>query len=307
MRSHLTGFLFILALLLGVAGGARAGEKPVVYWPYFNFPPHFITAPGVRPQGVGIDVARELQKEMPEYQHVFIQASPQRIFEELRTGRERFVVCGLLKTAGREDYILYSDPPCRISFSMMIVMRREDLWRLAPDGTASVAYLAADKALTFGYVPGLNYGSFEPFLAPLISNAGGQASSAARDVEHLLDMLAEKRIDWFVHDSQGIRYQLAERGMKDRVSVVNASECPPSPLFGYIACSRTKEGAEIMKRVNRAMARLVASNRLYKTLKKWVPQRLDAVFDQAYARCIMPAAHLAAYGEACCPMGTAHP
>lgn len=299
MRRILYGFLFVLTLLLGAAGAARAGEKPVVYWPYFNLPPQFIVN-GSRPEGMGIDVAREVQKELPGYRHVFIPASPQRIDEELRSGRESFAVCGLLKNPEREGYILYSDIPCRMTFSMMIVMRREDLWRLAPEGNASLAYLAADHALTFGYVPGIDYGAFSPFVAPLISNAGSQRAVTAHDLGQLLDMLGEKRIDWFVHDSLGIRYEAGKKRMQERIAVVNASECPPAPIFGYLACSRTARGAEVMERINRAMARLVASKRLYGVLRKWIPDRLASDFDRAYSRRILPAARLAACGEAGC-------
>ncbi|WP_338669540.1 transporter substrate-binding domain-containing protein [Pseudodesulfovibrio methanolicus] len=307
MRNHLNGFFFVLALLVGAAGGARAGEKPVLYWPYFNFPPYFITAPGAQPEGMGIDVARALQKEMPGYEHVFIHASPQRIAEELQTGREPFAVSGLLKTPEREGHILYADIPCRVTFTVMVVMRREDLWRLAPNGNASLAYLAADKGLTFGYVPGLSYDLARPFVARLISTAGGQRATTAHDVGHLLDMLAEKRIDWFVHDSLSIRYVLDARHMQERIAVVNAEECPPSPIFGYMACAWTEEGAAIMARINGAMARLVASNRLCETLRKWIPEQLDTVFERAYARRILTAAHLAADGGACCREETAHP
>ncbi|MGE4424313.1 MAG: transporter substrate-binding domain-containing protein [Pseudodesulfovibrio sp.] len=306
MRRILFGFLFLLTLLFVAAGAARAEEKPVIYWPYFNLPPQFIVNGG-QPEGMGIDVARELQKELPEYRHVFIPASPQRIVEELHSGRERFVVCGLFKTSEREAYALYSEAPCRVTFSMMVVMRREDLWRLAPDGAASLAYLAADHALTFGYIPGLDYGVFNPFLAPLISNAGSQRTVTAHDVGQLLDMLGEKRIDWFVHDSLGIRYAAGKRDMEERIAVVQASECPPVPIFGYLLCSRTAQGAEIMERINRAMARLVASKRLYNALKGWIPDRLDPAFDQAYTGCILPAAHLAAHGEACCKVGVPQP
>ncbi|MEZ7198917.1 transporter substrate-binding domain-containing protein [Pseudodesulfovibrio karagichevae] len=306
MRGILYGLLFLPILLLGAADVVLAEEKPVIYWPYFNLPPQFIVNKS-RPEGVGIDVARELQKEMPEYRHVFISASPQRIAEELRTGRERFVVCGLHKTPEREAYVLYSEAPCRVTFSMTIVMRREDVRRLAPDGTASLAYLAADHALTFGYIPGLDHGPFNPFVAPLISNAGAQRAVTAHDVEQLLDMLGEKRIDWFVYDSLGIRYAAGERDKQERFAVVQASECPSAPIFGYLVCSRTGEGAEIMERINRAMARLVASKRLYKTLKGWIPDRLDPAFERACTGCILPATDMSAHDEACPRNCVQHP
>ncbi|OIQ50695.1 Bacterial extracellular solute-binding protein, family 3 [Pseudodesulfovibrio hydrargyri] len=300
MRSILDGVLFLLALLLGAAGAVHADGKPVVYWPYFNYPPYFIAAPGMQPQGMGIDVAREVQKELPEYRHVFILASPERIFEELRSGRERFVVCGVNKTPERGAYALYSGLPCRVTFSMMIIMRREDYLRLAPDGSASLAYLVADHTLTFGYIPGINYASFARYVDPLISNAGLRRTVTAHDVGQLLNMLAEKRIDWFVHDGLGVGYMIAEQGIEDRVAVVNAVECPPNPIFGYLACSRAGKGPGIMECVNRAMIRLAISRRLYEAFKRWIPERLDPAFEQAYTQSILPAAHLAAYGEARC-------
>jgi uncharacterized protein (TIGR02285 family) len=306
MRRILDGAFFLLALLFGAAGAVHAGDKPVVYWPYFNFPPHFIVH-GDRPEGMGIDVALAVQKEMPEYEHVFIQASPQRIFEELRTGRERFAVCGLLKTPEREGYVLYSDTPCRVSFSMLVVMRREDIGRLAPDGKASLTSLAADHGLCYGYIPGLNYGSFARYVDPQTSAARGLRAATAHDVGQLLDMLAEKRIDWFVHDSLGIWYMAGEQGMRDRIAVVEAWECPPSPSFGYVACSWTEKGEETMARINRAMSRLVDSERLYRVLKQWIPERLDTAFDRVYARRMAPAARLAGYSEVWCSPETAHP
>jgi len=292
------GFLIFLALFFGMTGAVRAGEKPRVYWPYFDFPPQFIVDRD-RPEGVGIDVARELQRELPGYEHVFILASPQRIGEELRNGRERVVACGLLKTPERETYVLYSDVPCRLTFSSMIVVRREDLWRLAPGGSASLASLAADQRLSFGYIPGISYGPFNRFLAPLLTEAGPRRCFAAHDVGQLLDMLAEKRIDWFVHDNLGVRYVAEERGETDRIAVVGAWECPPVPVCGYFACPWTDQGVELMARINRAMARLVASNRLYRSLRGWVPARFGAAFDRAYYLHIRSAAHLAGVDGGC--------
>jgi uncharacterized protein (TIGR02285 family) len=306
MRRILDGafFFFFLALLIGAAGAASAGAKPVVYWPYFNLPPHFIVN-GDRPEGMGIDVALELQKEMPEYEHVFIQASPQRIFEELRTGRERFVAIGLLKTSERESYVLYSDIPCRVAFSMQVVMRRDELERLAPDGKASVAALIADKELSLGYIPGLNYGSLARCMDLRTSREGGVRAVTARNVGQLLEMLAEKRIDWFVHGGLGIWYIAGEQDMLDRIAVVDASECPPTPVFGYLACPRTAQGKETMEHINQAMDRLVESGRLYSILKRWIPARFDTAFDCVYTRSMAPGRHPAGCGEACCAPGTA--
>jgi uncharacterized protein (TIGR02285 family) len=298
MFSSVKGTLFFLALLFGAAGAVRAGEKPRVYWPYFDLPPQFIVGRD-RPEGMGIDVARELQRELPEYEHVFILASPQRIDEELRNGRERMVASGLLKTPEREAYILYSDVPCRLTFSSMVVVRQEDLWRLAPGGSASLASLAADQRLSFGYIPGISYGPFNRFLAPLLTEAGPRRCFAAHDAGQLLDMLAEKRIDWFVHDNLGIRYVAKERGEIDRIAVVGAWECPPAPVYGYFACPWTDQGLELMARINRAMVRLVASNRLYRSLRGWVPARFGADFDRAYYLHILSAAHMASFGGDC--------
>ncbi|WP_319581755.1 transporter substrate-binding domain-containing protein [uncultured Pseudodesulfovibrio sp.] len=291
MRSALYTVVFALILLTEIAGVVRAGDKPVVYWPYFNLPPHFIADGEAPPSGMGIDVVRAVQGELPEYEHVLIQASPQRIMEELHTGRESMVVCGLLKTPEREEYTLYSDIPCRVTFSMTIVMRREDLWRLAPEGRTSLAYLAADQAQTFGYITGVNYGYFSRFVAPLMNNSDQHRTAAAHDVGQLLHMLLEKRIDWFVHDSPGIWYKAGEEGVRDRIALVQATECPAAPIFGYMACSRTKEGVEIMAHINQALARLVESKQLYGILGKWVPNSLHAAFDRAYARRILALPH----------------
>jgi len=48
-----------------------------------------------------------------------------------------------------------------------------------------------------------------------------------------------------------------------------------------------------------AMARLVASNRLYRSLRGWVPARFGAAFDRAYYLHIRSAAHLAGVDGGC--------
>jgi uncharacterized protein (TIGR02285 family) len=306
MHRILDGALFLLAVLICSVCAAYAGDKPMVYWPYFNLPPYFIVTSG-QPQGMGIDVSLELQKEMPGYEHVFILTSPKRIFEELRSGREQFVAFGLLKTPERESYVLYSDTPCRVTFSMQVVMRRDELGRLAPDGKASIAALIADKELCFGYIPGLNHGSLARCMDLRAFGTGGARIITAHNVGQLLEMLAEKRVDWFVHGGLGIWYTAGEQDMLDRIALVDALECPPSPVFGYLACPRTAQGEETMEHVNQAMARLVESGRLYSVLKRWIPARFEMAFDCVYARRMGPGAHPADCGEALCTSKIAHP
>ncbi|WP_207264670.1 transporter substrate-binding domain-containing protein [Desulfovibrio sp. Huiquan2017] len=290
--------LFLLALLLCAAGSARAQGKPVVYWPYFNLPPQFIVNGG-GPQGMGIDVARALQRELPEYEHVFILASPHRIDEELRSGRARLVVTGLVRTAEREAYALYSDVPCRMIFPMMVVMRRGDGRRLAPDGSVSLTGLAVDGDLSYGYVPGVNCGAFAPFVASLTSKAASPRAYAAHDVAQLLDMLAARRVDWFVHDALSIWYAATKLGMRDRIAVVRADECPSNSFPGYFACPRTAQGAELMACINRAMVRLVASQELYSALKGWVPGEFGDAFNRTYAECVLSGKHLTSCHVGC--------
>lgn len=290
--------LFLLALLLCAAGSARAQGKPVVYWPYFNLPPQFIVSGG-DPQGMGIDVAKALQRELPEYEHVFILASPHRIDEELRSGRARLVVTGLVRTVEREAYALYSDVPCRMIFPMMVVMRRGDGRRLAPEGSVSLTGLVADGDLSYGYVPGVNCGAFAPFVASLTSKAASPRVYAAHDVAQLLDMLAARRVDWFVHDALSIWYAATKLGMRDRITVVRADECPSNSFPGYFACPRTAQGAELMASINRAMIRLVASQELYSALKGWVPGEFGDAFNRTYAECVLSGKHLTSCRAGC--------
>jgi uncharacterized protein (TIGR02285 family) len=188
---------------------------------------------------------------------------------------------------------------------MQVVMRRDELERLAPDGKASVAALIADKELSLGYIPGLNYGSLARCMDLRTSREGGVRAVTARNVGQLLEMLAEKRIDWFVHGGLGIWYIAGEQDMLDRIAVVDASECPPTPVFGYLACPRTAQGKETMEHINQAMDRLVESGRLYSILKRWIPARFDTAFDCVYTRSMAPGRHPAGCGEACCAPGTA--
>lgn len=277
-------FIAMLLILLCVAISppkSNAQEKPVIYWPYFNLPPQFIVN-GSTPQGMGIDVAKLVQDRMPEFNHIFMHMTPRRIEEELRTGTNNIVVTGLLKTPSRTAFATFSDIPCRLTFSMMIIMRKEDRARFSTSSKIQLEELIKNNSLYFGYIPGVNYGPFADAINTNINNPEAVNLFAAHDIDQLLLMLKQKRIDWFVHDSLGAWHAMQANQLDSTMALVQAEGHPPSPIYGYMACPQTPSGMQIAKRVNQALAELIKSGTLRHELKKWMPRTLAPAFDKAY-------------------------
>jgi len=231
---------------------------------------------------MGIGVAKLVQDKMPEFNHVFMHMTPRRIEEELRTGTNNIVVTGLLRTPSRTAFAAFSDIPCRLTFSMMVVMRKEDQFRFIMNSKVKLEELINNKNLYFGYIPGVNYGPFADTINTNISNPEATNLFAAHDIDQLLLMLKQKRIDWFVHDSLGAWHAMQTNRFDDSIALVQAEGYPLSPIYGYMACPQTPSGIEIAEKVNHALAELVESGALRRELKRWMPRTLVPAFDKAY-------------------------
>lgn len=273
--------LFTLCSLILFPSLAVAQEKPVIYWPYFNLPPQFIIGK-TAPEGMGIDVARLLQNKMPEYKHIFIHMTPRRIEEELRKGSNNIVVTGLLKTPSRTPFAVFSQIPCRLTYTMMVVMRKEDRARFATNDKVSLNKLLADDQLYLGYIPGVHYGPFAETTDPVISQSKTTNVFAAHDLDQLLLMLKEKRIDWFVHDSLGAWHAIQKHNLDARLALIEAEGYPPSPIYGFLATSRTPIGKVTMQKLNHALEELIKNDTMRQELKRWMPKALWPSFKEAY-------------------------
>lgn len=274
----------ILATLL-CTSLAHSQDKSVLYWPYFDLPPQFIVSnEGL--SGMGIDVAQLIQKHIPDYEHKFIQANPRRIEEELRIDRDLFVVTGLLKTPERQKFALFSAIPCRITFSMVIVMRRQDRMKYAPKGKALLGRLLADADLTFGYIPGVHYGSFAKEVNAHTAVNPGNIFQATT-IGQLIQLLKKKRIDWFVHDTLGIWHEAGVLGAQEDIAMVEAEKYPLKSIAGYIACPKTDAGKTLMDKIDRALSTLVQTGELRTSIKKWIPEQFSQEFVNSYSSYIL--------------------
>lgn len=283
---HLRFLCLFLMLATALADDARAEE--VVRWPAFPFPALFIMDRGIR-EGFGFEIHDALAKRLPQYRHIAQVAPPRRIFADAERG-EHVVLVGPLKTPERERFLVYSSVPCALSMPSCVVLRREDIPILAPEGVFPTHKALAAQCLRWGFQDGVNLGQLHQALAPCMDAPGTLRQGGPDPIPSLLRMVRDKRLDWFPSSSMVAAHYMERLGLGDTLAMVPAQGAASEPNALYLACPRTPWGEEMMRRLDKALVEEIRSGNLKRILLRYVPDSQRPLFMKHYeARILAPA------------------
>lgn len=278
---RLKKFFSILVLVMSWCGVASAAEM-AVSWPYFVLPPLFMVQ-GDALVGLGPDVIRIVQKGMPEYYHSFSPAPPARILHDAKTRRD-VVVTGVIKSVEREQFLYYSKYPCRLTWDVLAVFRKEDVHKISNDGVVTFDELIAKKDFRFGYVRKIHYGELHEKMMDFINTAEGPQIRELVDFRTLLAMLESKRIDWFAADPLMVHTIAKNAGLRSVVVMVPCDRKELRPVLGYFAAPKTEWGRHIMDRIDEVMRAAILSGEYEQALLPWIPDEFRKSFKRDYTK-----------------------
>ncbi len=270
----------VCTLLLHAAAAAQ--EKPVVYWPYFEFEPLFIVDDeGV--SGVGPAILEWILPRIEGYEHQPIYAPPQRGF---LMARQNTTIClaGPLKRPEREAFLVYSEAPIILTPPLVVVARKGGLDGLVHGGEVSLEALLGRADLKIGLSKGFSYG---PLIDGLISGHVVQSSVVTvyspEYARQSLLMLAAGFIDYTVMSAHQVKLYEQPLGLAGKLRICRLAE-DAGIMEGFIACTRNEHGREVIRQANQALKDFVPSRSHLELLLDHLPGPLCKDFVREYRR-----------------------
>ncbi len=256
-----------------------AHAENLITWPQFDIPPLCMIQEDGSFQGVGPSVVKYIQYKMPEYEHNDVIASPVKIAREIKDGSS-WIATGILKTADRERFLIYSKYPCRLSWSMMGVIRKKDLSEMVHDGKFDPEVLLNTGQYKLGYVKGINYGSLNSIVNRF--KVDETTSYPSRDFRNQISLLVRGRIDLFFADPLIVYYTSENELVEKNVVLLDCKKNPSVPMLGYFAAPRNEWGAKIIDRIDKILEASIKSGEFKHLLMPWVPSKLKKRFNRDY-------------------------
>ena len=189
---------------------------------------------------------------------------------------------GSIATPEREKFIYYSipidfDPP------LGVTIKRSKAELFKNTKIISLEKLLENKQLRIGIQSGRSYGKI---LDPLLEKHKGQKHIYIREgkglYESLLKMLMADRIDYILGYPVETIYVGKMLGVDDQVMNIPLQEHLNTYSYGYIACSKTEWGREIIEKINRILRKERPTEHYRSIMERWLDSNIIESYRQAY-------------------------
>jgi len=203
---------------------------------------------GENEQAIGFQVLRLLQKESKTaitIKHVI--ATHSRAFQMVKKPLN-YCMFNLIKTPQREAFLLFTKRPISIYPPIRLIT----LSNSPLTNPFSFEQLTGNENLKIGAIKGHSYGAF--LDKNLLKNQGYLYFSGQRNsTQRLTGMLIKRRIEGFLEYTSSVKgfenVAGITKGVKLRSLEIVGNK---KPAMGYLACSNSKEGKQIIDVMNKA-------------------------------------------------------
>lgn len=255
-------------LVIAVSLPLVSMAKDTIIWTYFSYPPLYIIKDG-QVSGIGIEIQNLLWENMPEYNHERVEASVQRMFENMKHG-QKYCVIGALKNPEREEFLYYSIP-CRIELPEGLMIRKNDLQKYRADSEVSLEDLLKKGQFTLGYLKGSrDQGVLDNIIREYQEKKKVITISGTDSFQQLLKMTDAGRIDGAIGNS----FTIKEAGFEDRIAAVPLKENRDNPLIGYAVCPKNDWGKQVIGKINAVLKKEIPGEKYLQIYTPWIDERL---------------------------------
>lgn len=274
MKKILLSLAVILVSAVSLPSVSMA--KDTIIWTYFSYPPLYIIEKG-KVSGIGIEIQNLLWKNMPEYTHERVEASVQRMFEDMKHGK-KYCVIGALKNPEREAFLHYS-LPCRIELPEGLMLRRSDLQKYGAGSEVSLEELLKTGHFTLGYLKGSrDSGILDTIIREYQEKKKVVTISGTDSFQQLLKMIDAGRIDGIIGNS----FTVKEAGFEDRIAVVPIKENRNNPIIGYAVCPKNDWGKQVIDKINAILKKEIPTEKYLQIYTPWIDKQSMPRFRELY-------------------------
>lgn len=234
---------------------AMANSSDEITWYKPEFPPLSIVNGPFAGKGYSDQIEAYLIEQLSTYKHKMLVAPFKRTLRDMKKGLNACSVT-LLKTPAREQFIAFTKP-ARLLLPNSIIIRSNDTNRfktmISNDGKISAAQVMQDQHIRFGYSNGRSY--TKP-LDNLLSQYNGAPNLIERlgkeGPKGLLSMLSKGHIDAMFAQPVEAQYHGRLMGVGEMIAVIPITETKDFTV-GYIGCSKTPWGEDVIKQINNVL------------------------------------------------------
>jgi len=252
-----------LARLLGCATLATmlpiAVAADQITWGKYNVPPYMIRSGKFAHQGIFDLTLDIIKKDLPQYEHVELEAPFPRINSEIRKG-SHWCYNGMLKTPERER-VGYLSLPTSIFLPLRIIVRRDRLAQF--QGKLSLKTLLQNPQLSTSVMRDRSY---SPTVDKLLA-AYPPRENYSEQVESI-GMLLAGRIDYMVELPLLAFEQARVMGQPDALVALPMQEAD-EVVFNRVMCPRSEWGRQVVEQVNKVLLAERAKPSYRAIVEKW--------------------------------------
>ena len=252
-----------LARLLGCATLATmlpiAVAADQITWGKYNVPPYMIRSGKFAHQGIFDLTLDIIKKDLPQYEHVELEAPFPRINSEIRKG-SHWCYNGMLKTPERER-VGYLSLPTSIFLPLRIIVRRDRLTQF--QGKLSLKTLLQNPQLSTSVMRDRSY---SPTVDKLLA-AYPPRENYSEQVESI-GMLLAGRIDYMVELPLLAFEQARVMGQPDALVALPMQEAD-EVVLNRVMCPRSEWGRQVVEQVNKVLLAERAKPSYRAIVEKW--------------------------------------
>jgi len=245
--------------LLGSTLCSAAMAADQIIWGKYGVPPYMILDGERAHHGIFDLTLNVLKDNMPQYQHVELQAPFPRILSEIKNGNH-WCFNGALKTPEREGYAYFS-MPSSIFLPQRIIVRRDRLAQFK--GEQSLRVLLEKQVFSTSIMRNRSYG---PTVDKLLT-AYPPKENYSEQIE-ATGMLLAGRIDYMIELPLLAFDQASAMGHPGELVAIPMQETDEA-VFNRVMCPKNEWGRKVVEQVNEVL-RLNRAKLAYRNIvEKW--------------------------------------
>ncbi|MCP4348760.1 MAG: transporter substrate-binding domain-containing protein [Desulfobacterales bacterium] len=232
-------------LLVGVPYSVQAKDQ--ITWMKIHWPPLMVLENNQLKSGRAVLQLRLLEKDMPEYEHVYENMNWARFRFDATQGRH---VCNpmAIKTENNKNVVELSIP-FTITLPCVVVAKKSTLARIGNPESISVPDLLSIQGIR-GVVQDTR--SYTAQVDAIIQKHidGSNLTFRAIAAKSIIPMLLDNRIDYTIEYSYIADYLVKKAGGKmETIGMIRINGYPPI-VYGRVACPKNEWGKRVIQKVN---------------------------------------------------------
>lgn len=249
---------FLLFLLASTVCSAAVAADQII-WGKYAVPPYMILEGERANQGIFDLILRILKGNMPQYQHVELEAPFPRIVNEIKNG-DHWCYNGALKTPERENYAYFSIPSS-IFLPLRVIVRRDRLAQFKGEQSLQ-ALLEKHKFKTTV----MRNRSYSPTIDKLLA-AYPPKENYSEQIE-ATGMLLAGRIDYMIELPLLAFDQASAMGHPGELVAIPMQETN-EVVFNRVMCPKNEWGRKVIEQVNQVLRSKRDTLTYRKIVEKW--------------------------------------